>query len=97
MRELQLWDADSGLETAFQDVELLAGQCRFADCSHGSEPGCAVRAALTGGTLDLERLESWRKLQRELERLAQKQDGRARSEQRKERARFARSLRNTSY
>ena len=97
MRELQLWDADSGLEAAFQDLETLAGQCRFADCAHRREPGCAVRAALADGTLDVERLESWRKLQRELERLASKQDGRARSESRKERARFARSMRKTSY
>jgi ribosome biogenesis GTPase len=97
MRELQLWDADSGLETAFQDVESLVGQCRFADCAHGREPGCAVRAALASGALDVERFESWRKLQRELERLARKQDGRSRSEARKERARFARSMRKTSY
>jgi ribosome biogenesis GTPase len=97
MRELQLWDADSGMEAAFQDLESLAGQCRFADCSHGREPGCAVRAALAEGTLDVERFESWRKLQRELERLARKQDGRARSEARKERARFARAMRKTSY
>ena len=46
MRELQLWDADSGIEAAFQDLESLAGECRFADCAHGREPGCAVRAAL---------------------------------------------------
>jgi ribosome biogenesis GTPase / thiamine phosphate phosphatase len=97
MRELQLWDADSGMEAAFQDLESLAGQCRFADCSHGREPGCAVRSALADGTLDVERFESWRKLQRELERLVRKQDGRARSEARKERARFARSMRKTSY
>ena len=97
MRELQLWDADSGMEAAFQDLESLAGQCRFADCSHGREPGCAVRAALAEGTLDVERFESWRKLQRELERLARKQDGRARSEARKDRARFARAMRKTSY
>jgi ribosome biogenesis GTPase len=97
MRELQLWDADSGLESTFQDVESLAAQCRFADCAHGREPGCAVREALASGTLDVERFESWRKLQRELERLAAKQDARARSESRKERARFARSLRKTSY
>ena len=77
MRELQLWDADSGLESAFQDVEALAAQCRFTDCAHGHEPGCAVREALANGTLDVERFESWRKLQRELERLASKQDGRA--------------------
>jgi len=97
MRELQLWDADSGLEAAFQDLETLAGQCRFADCEHQREPDCAVRAALADGTLEVERFESWRKLQRELERLARKQDGRARSESRKERARFARSMRKTSY
>ena len=97
MRELQLWDAESGLEAAFGDVEALASQCRFADCSHRREPGCAVRAALANGTLDLERFESWRKLQRELERLATKQDGRARSEERKARARFERSRRKVSY
>jgi ribosome biogenesis GTPase len=97
MRELQLWDAESGLETAFEDVESLAANCRFNDCAHGREPGCAVRAALASGTLDLERFQSWRKLQRELERLARKQDARARSDARKDRARFARSLRNTVY
>jgi len=97
MRELQLWDAESGLESAFQDVEQLAAQCRFADCAHRREPGCAVRAALANHTLDLERFESWRKLQRELERLARKQDGRARSDERKARARFARSQRKVSY
>jgi ribosome biogenesis GTPase len=97
MRELQLWEADSGLESAFQDVEELAAQCRFADCAHEREPGCKVRAALANETLDLERFESWRKLQRELERLATKQDGRARSEARKDRARVARSIRKVSY
>ena len=97
MRELQLWDAASGLESAFQDLDALVGQCRFADCAHGREPGCAVRAALADGTLDVERFESWLKLQRELERLARKQDARARSDARKERARFARAQRNTVY
>jgi ribosome biogenesis GTPase len=97
MRELQLWDAESGLESTFQDVEELAAQCRFADCTHRREPGCAVRAGLADRTLDLERFESWRKLQRELERLARKQDGRARSEERKARARFERSRRKVSY
>ena len=97
MRELQLWDADGGLETAFADIESLTSDCRFTDCAHGREPGCAVRAALGNGTLELDRFESWRKLQRELERLERKQDGRARSEARKERARFARSMRKTSY
>ena len=97
MRELQLWDADEGLHAAFTDLDALASECRFANCAHGREPGCAIRAALADGSLDLERFESWRKLQRELERLARKQDGRARSEARKARARFARSMRKTSY
>jgi ribosome biogenesis GTPase len=97
MRELQLWDAAEGLHAAFEDVEALAAQCRFTDCAHGLEPDCAVRAALAGGTLDVERYESWGKLQRELERLEQKQDGRARADARKERARFVRSMRKTSY
>ena len=97
MREIQLWDAATGLDSAFQDLDTLAAECRFADCAHGREPGCAVRAALSDGTLELDRFESWRKLQRELERLARKQDARARSDARKERARFARSQRNTAY
>jgi len=97
MRELQLWDADSGLESAFRDLEALAAECRFGDCGHRSEPGCAVRAALAAGTLDAARFESWRKLQRELEHLAVKQDVRLLSEARKERRRFARSRRKTVY
>jgi ribosome biogenesis GTPase len=67
IRELQLWDAD--LEHAFADVEELAAQCRFSDCSHTSEPGCAIRAALTDGTLPRDRWDSYVKLQRELEAL----------------------------
>jgi ribosome biogenesis GTPase len=65
IRELQLWDAD--LEQTFGDIEELARHCRFSDCAHDQEPGCAVREALAGGTLPAERWESYRKLQRELE------------------------------
>lgn len=74
MREIQLWDADSGLSAGFQDVEAAAAACRFQDCSHEREPGCAVRAALEDGALDAERYESYRKLQRELAYLARKED-----------------------
>lgn len=74
MRELQLWTADAGLESAFADVEALAARCRFADCAHDSEPGCAVRAAAESGALDLARLESWRRLRRELAWLELRQD-----------------------
>jgi len=65
MRELGIADADSGLSSAFEDVEALAAQCRFNDCGHESEPGCAVQAAIAAGQLDERRLESYRKLRRE--------------------------------
>lgn len=97
MRELQLWADQSALEETFGDVAELAAQCRFSDCAHGSEPGCAVRAALADGRLPEVRWESYRKLQRELRSLAIKQDARLRSEARKERRRFARSRRKTKW
>jgi ribosome biogenesis GTPase / thiamine phosphate phosphatase len=97
MRELQLWADESALEETFADVAELAGRCRFSDCAHGSEPGCAVRAALADGTLPEVRWESYRKLQRELRALAVKQDARLRSEARRERRRFARSRRRTKW
>lgn len=83
IRELQLWDAEEGLEEAFEDVEELAVHCRFADCSHDHEPGCAVREAVANGTLPAARFESYRKLQRELEALAARQDARLASERRR--------------
>jgi ribosome biogenesis GTPase / thiamine phosphate phosphatase len=97
MRELQLWANESALEETFSDVAELARECRFTDCAHGTEPGCAVRAALSDGTLAAVRWESYRRLQRELRALAVKQDGRLRSEARKERRRFARSRRRTKW
>jgi ribosome biogenesis GTPase len=83
IRELQLWDAEDGLEEAFEDVEALAAACRFGDCAHESEPGCAVLEALASGALPAERFESYRKLQRELEALAARQDARLASERRR--------------
>jgi ribosome biogenesis GTPase len=83
MRELTLWDAGDGLEQTFDDVELLALECRFSDCAHNTEPGCAVRAAVAAGTLDPGRLEGFRKLQRELRHIETRHDSRARSEERK--------------
>jgi ribosome biogenesis GTPase len=74
MRELQLWDANAGLGAAFADVYALAAACRFRDCRHETEPGCAVRAAVDAGRLPAERLEHWRRLQRELAYLARRQD-----------------------
>jgi ribosome biogenesis GTPase / thiamine phosphate phosphatase len=81
MRELQLWTADAGLDAAFADVEALATRCRFADCAHLAEPGCAVRAAAESGALDPGRLASWHRLRRELAWLATRQDEAAAAEQ----------------
>ena len=97
MRELQLWSADEGLSGTFEDVEAFAAQCRFADCSHDSEPGCAVRAALESGALAADRFESYRKLERELDALAIRQDARAKAEARRQRRNFARSLRKSAW
>jgi ribosome biogenesis GTPase len=65
MRELQLAEAEEGLDQLFADVEALAAVCRFNDCGHGSEPGCAVAAALHSGELDASRLQSYRALKEE--------------------------------
>jgi ribosome biogenesis GTPase / thiamine phosphate phosphatase len=97
MRELQLWADESALEETFADVTELARECRFSDCAHRQEPGCAVRAALGNGSLPQIRWESYSKLQRELRALAVKQDVRLRSEARKERRRFARIQRRTKW
>jgi ribosome biogenesis GTPase len=65
MRELGLYDAVEGLEQTFADVEALAARCRFKDCAHGSEPGCALQEAVEAGRLDAARLKSYLKLSRE--------------------------------
>ena len=80
MRELQLWDAEDGLEHAFADVEALADGCRFRDCSHGGEPSCAVTAAVERGELAAERLANYRRLQREDDFLRSRHDESARLE-----------------
>jgi ribosome biogenesis GTPase / thiamine phosphate phosphatase len=78
MRELQLWADEESLAGAFNDVEKIAARCRFADCRHENEPGCAVREAVANGTMDEGRLGSFLKQRRELERLALKRDARTR-------------------
>jgi ribosome biogenesis GTPase / thiamine phosphate phosphatase len=65
LRELQLWNAEEALQQTFADIEELASKCRFGNCTHGSEPGCAVQAAITGGALEAARLENQKKLERE--------------------------------
>jgi ribosome biogenesis GTPase len=97
MRELQLWADEEVLDTTFGEISEIASNCRFSDCSHETEPGCAIREALLNGSLSEERYSSYRKLQRELRALEIRKDGRLRSEARKERARFARSQRKTRW
>ena len=74
LREIQLWATEEGLATAFEDLEALAPGCRFRDCAHESEPGCAVRAAVEAGELPEERLASYHKLRAELRSLEVRED-----------------------
>ncbi len=102
MRELQLWPGGDGLDATFADVAELALECRFADCAHAGEPGCAVLAAV-GVTLDAARLENYRKLLREQAFLERKLDAGAQAAERarwkaltaggREQAKFKRGLR----
>jgi ribosome biogenesis GTPase len=74
MRELQLWNADEGVQVTFDEIETIARGCRFRDCRHQNEPGCAVRGALETGELAPDRLASMRKLQKELAWLDRQHD-----------------------
>lgn len=78
LRELPLWAAGEGLSRAFEDLDELARGCRFRDCRHQGEPGCAVRRAIDEGALSHERLENHRKMEAELRFLESKEDPRAR-------------------
>ncbi len=81
LRGVALVGTEEGLAKAFSDVEDLAAACRFADCGHGGEPGCAVQASIDAGDLSAERMESWRRLQRELSWQARRTDARLRAEE----------------
>jgi ribosome biogenesis GTPase len=74
MRELQMWGDENSVSHAFQDIEELAKNCRFRDCRHEGEPGCAVQRAIAEGTLAPGRFDSYRRLQREMAYLARRQD-----------------------
>ncbi|MFF7181187.1 ribosome small subunit-dependent GTPase A [Streptomyces sp. NPDC008121] len=80
LRGVGLWDAEAGVGQVFSEIEHLAGECRFHDCAHESEPGCAVTAAVEDGTLPARRLDSYRKLLRENQRIVAKTDARLRAE-----------------
>ena len=93
LRELHLWDADEGMNAAFSDVEVLAERCRFRDCSHRTEPGCAVLDAMESGALDASRLANLRRLEREMVHLERKQDQRGAAERRRQHRALSRSAR----
>ncbi|MCM2422278.1 MULTISPECIES: ribosome small subunit-dependent GTPase A [unclassified Streptomyces] len=84
LRGVGLWDAESGLSQVFSEIEALSADCRFHDCSHVAEPGCAVLAALEDGSLPHRRLESYRKLLRENAWIASRTDQRLRAEMRRD-------------
>jgi len=69
IREVHMWTDETTLRERFADIEALAGQCKFHDCKHGTDAGCAIRAALAAGTLDAARFEGFRKLEEEIEKL----------------------------
>ena len=93
LRSVGLGLVEEGLERAFPDVEELAGLCRFADCAHDGEPGCAVLGAVESGELPLRRLESWRHLQREAAWAARRTDLRLRSQERRKWVAITKSMR----
>ena len=77
MRELQMWTGNEGLQETFADITSLAACCRFRDCQHQNEPGCAVQQAIGEGTLEVRRFQNYQKLQQELNYLNRKQDQKA--------------------
>jgi ribosome biogenesis GTPase len=79
LRELALWITDTGLGQTFSDIETLANECHYQDCLHEAEPDCAVKVAIDGGQLTLDRLESYRKLRRELAHLERQADPQTKS------------------
>lgn len=83
MRELQLWEGEDGIAESFSDIESLADQCKFRDCKHENEPGCAVVQAIEDGIFDSDRLISYKKLLKELAYLDRKLDKKAQSDEKK--------------
>jgi ribosome biogenesis GTPase len=96
LREIGLWNAEAGIGEAFGDIEELARACRFRNCRHESEPGCAVRTAVTAGKLDQARLENRKKLEREREFLQRKTDPTALHEYKEKITRMFRDVRRQS-
>lgn len=93
LRELQLWEGDEGLADAFPEISELAATCRFTNCSHETEPGCAIRQALESGALSEERFQSYNKLKREVAHFESRHNVRVQSEQRRKTKQLTKDLR----
>jgi ribosome biogenesis GTPase / thiamine phosphate phosphatase len=94
MREIQLWTSEEGISESFGDIEQYALACRFRDCSHKDEPGCAVLSAISDGLLDESRLLSYKKLQKELAFIDRKLDKKAQAEEKKHWKNISKEIRN---
>ncbi|AFY52652.1 ribosome small subunit-dependent GTPase A [Rivularia sp. PCC 7116] len=94
MRELQIWASETSLSSTFEDIESLAQECRFRNCQHIKEPGCAVQQALQEGRLSNSRFFSYQKLQKELDYLSQKQDQKVYLDTKKRWKTITKSMRN---
>ncbi len=94
MREIQMWNGSEGFQETFTDINTLATECRFRNCQHESEPGCAVQQALLDGTLDKQRFRNYRKLQQELEYNHRKQDQKASLAEKEKWKKIHKALRN---
>jgi ribosome biogenesis GTPase len=94
MREIQIWGSEESAIPSFEDLDSLIISCRFSDCQHNSEPGCAVTAAINSGQIQPDRLETYRKYQQELAQAAEKQSAGMRAQKKLERRNFTKSLKN---
>lgn len=92
MRTLALWEAEEGMEKMFGDIEALIKDCRFSDCKHQHEPGCAIREALRKGAIDDQKWQSWLKLQREIRHLDSKKDSKIRAFEKQSIRKFSREI-----
>lgn len=94
LREIQIWEGEEGLADAFPEITNLSVNCRFTDCKHETEPGCAVREALRSGQLPEDRFRGYQKLRREMVHFEARYDFRARTEERRKSKQLTKELRN---
>ena len=94
MREIQIWASEDSLQSTFEDIETLAQECRFRDCQHINEPGCAVQQALQAGKLEYSRFLSYQKLHKELDYLNRKQDQKVYLDNKKRWKKISKAMKN---